>query len=273
MRVSIIGLGWLGEPLADYMLKRGVKIKGSTTTVDKSVRLKKKGISAYPFFLNPLANGEGTDILFDADVLIINIPPMSRTASQRFHLEQIRELKRLIQKGNVPRVLFVSATSVYPDLNQEAKESDDLCSISGNATLLEAESLLSNNKTYDLTVIRLGGLLGDNRIPGLYVSNKEQVIGDVPVNYIYRLDAVRLIGWVIDQGLWNEVYNGVAPFHPLRQEIYEKNAAAMGFLPPLSYKEPGTTSWKKISSEKIILTGFRFEHHPLQFPYTQLPSK
>lgn len=267
MRVSIIGLGWLGEPLAEYLLQKGIEVKGSTTTDEKAERLNKKGINAYPFFLNPLAKGDGIDELLDADVLVINIPPMGRTSSREFHLEQIGELKRLIQNVNIPKILFISATSVYPDLNQDAKESDELMPASGNATLLEAENLLSNNKTYDLTVIRFGGLLGDNRIPGLYVSNKEKVIGDVPVNYIYRMDAVRMIDWVIKKGLWNELYNGVSPFHPLRREVYEKNAAMLGFPPPKSYEEEGTTSWKKVSSNKIIQTGFRFEHHPLQFAY------
>lgn len=267
MRVSIIGLGWLGEPLAEHLLQKGVEVKGSTTTGEKAGRLNKKGIIAYPFFLDPLAKGDRIGELLDVDILIINIPPMGRTSSREFHLDQIRELKRLIQKVNIPRVLFISATSVYPDLNQEAEESDELMSVFGNATLLEAENLLSNNKTYDLTVIRLGGLLGDNRIPGLYVSNKEEVIGDVPVNYIYRMDAVRMIDWVITKGLWNEIYNGVAPFHPLRREVYEKNAAELGFLPPASYLEEGTTLWKKVSSNKIIRTGFIFEYHPLHFPY------
>lgn len=266
MRVSIIGLGWLGEPLADYLLGENFEIIGSTTSVEKAERLKKKGINAYPFFLGPLANGEGKNLLFTADVLIINIPPMNRTSPGGFHLEQIKELKSLIQEGSIPKVLFISATSVYPDLNQEAKESDELVT-SGNHTLLDAENLLSNNKTYDLTVIRFGGLLGDDRIPGLYVSNKEGVIGDAPVNYIYRMDAVRMIAWVIERELWNEVYNGVSPFHPLRREVYEKNAAMLRFPPPVSYVDEGVTFWKKVSSEKICKTGFKFTHHPLHFPY------
>jgi nucleoside-diphosphate-sugar epimerase len=268
MRISIVGLGWLGGPLADYLLLKGFEVKGSTTTADKIAKFQKKGISPYPFFLNPYPQGQGWEDLFLTDILIINIPPQTRTQVEGFHLRQIESLRSLVEKANIPQVIFISATSVYPDLNQEASESDRLTAeAQGNPTLLEAENRLWQDKSYELTVIRLGGLLGDNRIPGLYVSNKYGVVGHAPVNYIYRKDAVRLVHWVIEKGLWNDTYNGVAPFHPLRKEVYEKNAAILGFPPPASYEQPEVSPWKKISSHKLLQTGFNFLYHPLQFPY------
>ncbi|HLW20418.1 MAG TPA: hypothetical protein VKX33_08845 [Cyclobacteriaceae bacterium] len=264
-----MGLGWLGMPLAKFLMEKGFEIRGSTTSAEKGERLKEKGINAYPFFLNPKPEGEGGREVFDADVLIINIPPKSRTHSEDYHLLQLESLKNLITLRRIPKVIFVSATSVYPDLNGEALESDLLCpSNTGNRTLLEAENLLWKEKSYELTVIRLGGLLGDDRIPGLYVSNKVGVVGHAPVNYIYRDDAVRLLHWVIDVGLWNETFNGVAPHHPLRREVYEKNAKDLDFPPPISYASPAVQPWKIVSSRKIIQTGFTFLHHPLNFPYS-----
>lgn len=270
MRISIVGLGWLGEPLAKYLLLRGYEIQGSTTTSEKANLLKGKGIMAYPFFLNPGPEGEGWESLFFSDILIINIPPRSRVRTDDFHLHQIRALRQLLDKNSVAQVIFISATSVYPDLNQEALESDPLTAVdTGNRLLFEAENLLWENKGYDLTVVRLGGLLGDNRIPGMYVSNKDGVVGHAPVNYIYREDAVRLVYWIIDKGLWNETYNGVAPFHPTRKAVYEKNAEELGFAPPSSYELPEVSPWKRISSAKIQQSGFRFLYHPLHFPYRQ----
>ena len=268
MRISIVGLGWLGEPLAAYLIQKGFEVRGSTTTREKVSILKEKGITAYPFFLNPVPEGEEWGNLFLADILVVNIPPQSRSRPGSFHQQQIISLRKLVEEAEIPRVIFISATSVYPDQNQEALESDSLVQDgTGNGTLLDAEALMWKDKPYDLTVIRLGGLLGDNRVPGLYVSNKEGVVGHAPVNYIYREDAVRLVHWVIEKGLWNDTYNGVAPFHPLRSEVYEKNAQRLGFPPPLSYEQPETSSWKKVSSDKILRTGFTFLHHPLHFPY------
>lgn len=268
MRISIVGLGWLGEPLADHLRLSGYEVKGSTTTPEKISILKEKGIIAYPFFLNPNPQGEGWEALFFTDILVINIPPNSRSQPGNFHLEQIRALRKLVEKAQVPQVIFISATSVYPDLNQEAFESDCLTvENSGNRVLLEAENLLWENKTYDLTVVRMGGLLGDNRVPGKYVSNKEKVVGHAPVNYIYREDAVRLVRWIIEKDLWNDTYNGAAPFHPLRREVYEKNAEMLGFSLPASYEQPEVSPWKTVSSEKLLQTGFHFLYHPLHFPY------
>lgn len=126
MKISIVGLGWLGEPLADYLLLKGYEVKGSTTTLNKTSIFDKKGIIAYPFFLNPAPEGEGWEGLFFADILVINIPPRSRTRTDGFHLRQIDALRQLVEKANIPQVIFISATSVYPDLNQEAYESDRL---------------------------------------------------------------------------------------------------------------------------------------------------
>ena len=263
-----MGLGWLGKPLGEFLLKKGFELHGSTTTVEKAERLKKKGINAYPFFLNPTPEGEGGREIFDADVLIINIPPQLRSKSEDFHLLQIEALRRFVELRRIPKVIFISATSVYPDLNREAFESDILTSsTAGNRTLFEAENLLRKHKRYKLSVIRLGGLLGDDRIPGMYVSNKEGVVGHAPVNYIHRQDAIRLIHWVIENGLWNQTFNGVAPFHPLRREVYEKNAKELGFAAPLSYEFPPIQPWKVVSSKKILETGFTFIHHPLYFTY------
>src|SRR5690606_12328822 len=91
--------------------------------------------------------------------------------------------------------------------------------------------------------------------------------GHLPVNYIYRQDAVKLIDWIIENQLWNETFNGVAPMHPTRKEVYEANARLLNFPPPLGYEQPPLSLGKKISSQKIMRTGFTFEFHPLIFPY------
>ena len=36
MKISIIGLGWLGLPLADHLIEQGYQVLGSTTSKEKS---------------------------------------------------------------------------------------------------------------------------------------------------------------------------------------------------------------------------------------------
>lgn len=267
-RLSIIGLGWLGKPLAEHMQILGYTVMGSTTSEEKANRLNQEGINAVLLSLNPHPEGVRFSSLFDADILIINIPPRTRSFPDTFHPEQIKYLKALAIQGGVKKIIYVSSTSVYPDLNQIARESDELnLDTTGNRALFRAEQILSKDKEYDLTIIRFGGLLGVDRIPGRYFSGKSNVVGDSPVNYIHRDDAVRLISWVIEKDLWNQVFNGVAPMHPKRRMVYERNALDLGFPPPTSYTVQ-STSWKEISADKILATGFVFQmEDPLDFWY------
>ncbi|WP_163381292.1 NAD(P)-binding domain-containing protein [Cyclobacterium sp. SYSU L10401] len=270
MTISIIGLGWLGTPLASELIHQGYRIKGSTTRQDKRELLLAKGIQTFLFELDPEVKGVLPEPLFETDILLINIPPSTRRKPADFHPKQIRQLRNFIIKYQIKKVIYVSATSVYPSENQLATETAALTpAITGNPTLLTAENLLWENKSYDLTVIRFGGLLGDDRIPGRYFSGRENVAGHPPVNYIHRKDAVRAISWILTKNLWNETYNIVCPEHPAKKELFEKNAADFGFDPPSSYENPPKQKWKKISADKWIQTGFTFEfNNPLEFSYT-----
>ena len=46
-QISILGCGWLGFPLAENLINKGNKIKGTTTSVDKLQLLSKAGIVPY----------------------------------------------------------------------------------------------------------------------------------------------------------------------------------------------------------------------------------
>ena len=112
--------------------------------------------------------------------------------------------------------------------------------------------------------------MGADRIPGTYFSGKEQVAGHTRVNFIHQVDAARMVTWVIDQGLWNQTFNGVAPEHPLRREVYAKNSSTLGILPPASYQDAADEGiGRLISSDKLLATGFAFEFpDPMNFSYT-----
>ncbi|MDO9552269.1 NAD(P)H-binding protein [Rhodonellum sp.] len=268
-KISVIGLGWLGEPLAKQLIKKGYHVMGSTTSPEKQERFEKQGIPSALLSFVPYPEGVDFHPLFETDLLIVNIPPRSRTFPESFHPEQIKYIKAMATQAGIKKIIYVSSTSVYPDANQEVRESDPLTlENTGNKALFNAEQLLWQDKNYDLTIIRFGGLLGVDRIPGRYFSGKENVVGDSQVNYIHRDDAVNLIDWVIEKSLWNETFNGVCPIHPQRREIYEKNALDLGMPPPSSYAAEGTSKWKVISPQKIQDTGLAFKiPNPLDFWY------
>ncbi|NJN77323.1 MAG: hypothetical protein HC803_02520 [Saprospiraceae bacterium] len=79
MRISIIGCGWLGLPLGEFLVQKGYEVKGSTTTKDKLETIGNKGIKPFLINLETVIN-EKTDLafandFFNTDLLYINIPP------------------------------------------------------------------------------------------------------------------------------------------------------------------------------------------------------
>lgn len=272
--VSIIGLGWIGEPLGLLLNQKGFRVLGSTTSVEKQEKLALKGLQAIRFSLNPHPEGLGFNALFQSEVLVVNIPPRTRSGNGSFHLEQLNYLRTLIDRSSVKQVIFVSSTGIYPELNSLEKYREDYpitLENTGNDTLFRAESWMEKNRAYDLSIVRFGGLMGKDRIPGKYFSGKENVAGHTRVNFIHQEDAVSMIAWIIEKGLWNEIFNGVAPIHPLRREIYKKNAAELGLAPPASYQNESYGKDRLIDSSKILDTGFEFKFpDPLEFSYLPL---
>lgn len=268
---SIIGLGWIGEPLAFHLKENGFQVLGSTTSVQKQEKLSQKGLQAIRFSLSPHPEGVGFNALFHSEILVVNIPPRTRSGNGAFHLEQIKYLRSLIDNSPIRNVIFVSSTGVYPEVTFIEKYGEDFpisVENAGNDTIFRAEQLMAKDRNYDLTIMRFGGLMGDDRVPGKYFSGKEHVAGHTRVNFIHRKDAVRMLAWVMEKELWNDTFNGVAPIHPLRRDIYEKSAADLGIVPPASYQNELEGKDRLIDSGKIIKAGFEFEFpDPLEFLY------
>lgn len=272
-KVSIIGLGWLGEAAALLLQRQGHLVLGSSTRPEKVELLLGKGLDAIHFSLDPDPKGTAYHRLFDSEILIVTLPPRSRLGDGEAYLQQLASLRVLVANQAVNQVIFISSTGIYPNENKAESytEEEQLTgSNAGNSILYRAEQLMADSSSYALTILRMGGLMGADRIPGSYFSGKEQVIGHTRVNFIHQLDAARMIAWVLDQGLWNQTFNGVAPEHPLRREVYAKNARALGILPPASYQEAVDEKVGRwISSEKISATGFSFGFpNPLDFSYS-----
>jgi len=275
-KVSIIGLGWLGEATGMLLQAQGYQVLGSSTRSEKVGLLREKGLDAVHFALDPDPKGIDYQRLFESEILVVTLPPRRRQGDGEAYLQQLASLRDLITSTEVKQVLFISSTGIYPNENNAApytEEEEISESAAGNTILYRAEALMGTSSRYDLTVLRMGGLMGADRIPGIYFAGKEQVVGHTRVNFIHQTDAARMIAWVINQGLWNQTFNGVAPEHPLRREVYQHNASALGIPLPASFQDATDEEvGRLISSEKMLSTGFTFEYpDPLTFSYAPRP--
>lgn len=266
--ISILGLGWLGLPLAELFLYKGFQVKGTVTGHDKAIALETKGIEVSLLKLHSdkieISNLE----FFKTDVLIVNFPP-SRTADiETIYPAQVQQILPYIYQYKVKKVIFISSTSVYPEINRIVSE-DEVWSPDkpSGVACLKAENVLRNDKHFSTTIIRFGGLIGADRNPYRFmkrgVKNGE---GNKPVNLIHLDDCIGIIDHVLEQNIWNEVINGCCPVHPTREEFYRKAAIVAGVEPP-SFDNSTEFQFKKVSSDKLTnLLGYAFKYEsPVDF--------
>jgi len=120
--ISILGCGWLGLPLAEYLLEKGYRVKGSTATYEKLAILKSKKIEPCYINLSPGINADYDPDFFNCDVLIVNFPPKRIDDIVSYHIKQIESLINKLKNTEAGYVLFISSTSVYPEVNREVTE-------------------------------------------------------------------------------------------------------------------------------------------------------
>lgn len=232
--VSVIGCGWLGLPLAESLVNQGYKVLGSTTSSDKLPLLQEKGIEPFLLKLDPMPVGQGFNRLFESQLLIVNIPPRRKHQTPEFYEEQLKYLKYQIQQSQVEKVIFVSSTSFYPNthLEVDVTEPSDISNGSSHA-VVQAEKQISQLEQATV-ILRCGGLMGKDRIPGKWFAGKSISGKDTPVNYIHQEDVIRIIEELIED--WPSsslsIKNAVSDHHPTRGEVYQKMADKYGFEPP-----------------------------------------
>lgn len=266
-KISILGCGWLGLPLAKALIAKGYSLNGSTTSENKLPILKDAGINPFLIILSEVEGNFESDgisenidsFLAESEILIIDIPPKLRTvdpsSEKKAFVEKIKNLIPFIEKSTIQKVLFVSSTSVYGDDNglvtEETIPNPD--TESGKQLVL-AEKLLQENQNFETTILRFAGLIGEDRHPVKFLAGKENLENpDAPINLIHRNDCIRIIEAIINQSKWNEVFNAAAPFHPTREEYYIQEAKDRNLpLPKFSAKKSNIK--KVISSEKIETT-------------------
>lgn len=254
-QISILGCGWLGFPLATTLIKKGFSVNGSTTSESKISGFENAGINPYLISLGAEAiHGKIQDFFNDSEILIVDIPPKLRGDSAENFTSKIQNLMLEIEKSSIKKVLFISSTSVYADsenipiITEEVIPNPDTES---GRQLLEAENILLANSSFQTTVLRFGGLIGEDRHPIKFLSGKENIENpDGPINLIHQQDCIGIISKIIEKDIWNKTFNAVAPIHPTRKEYYTEKAKSLGLALP-GFSQEKKSVGKIIDSKKV----------------------
>jgi nucleoside-diphosphate-sugar epimerase len=261
MSIAILGLGWLGVPLAQKLIEDGFYVKGSTTTETKIPNLKKLGVDAHWIKLTSAGiEGNVSAFLENCSQLIIDIPPQLRKSTSESFVEKMKILIPKIEKSTVKKVIFISSTSVFSDSNQIVTDETlpDPDTESGKQ-LWETEELLHQNSFFQTTVIRFGGLIGKDRHPIYFLAGKKDLENpDAPINLIHQTDCVQIISIFLNSIENPKSINAVAPQHPTRKDYYTQKALDLNLEPPI-FKTNTESIGKRIDSRFLIKKlGYQF---------------
>ena len=265
-QISILGCGWLGLPLAKSLLEKGFPVKGSTTSLEKISVLRNFGIQPFQIELSEHEiKGSIDSFLENSEILIIDIPPKSRNVSSENFVAKVQNLIPFIEKSSVGKVVFISSTSVYADDNsiitEATKPQPDTES---GKQLVEAENLLQINTNFKTTVIRFGGLIGENRHPIKFLAGKKNLENpEAKINLIHQTDCIGIIEKVVFHIELDEVFNAVTPFHPTRKAYYTEKALELN-LPLPQFEEGKISVGKTVLSDKVeTVLGYKFQNNAL----------
>lgn len=261
MKIGIIGVGWLGLPLAKSLLSKGHHVLGTTRT--RLVELSHEHFSHVLF--DPQVKKQSAETYFrDLDVIILAFTP-SRTDEKAYAKDCVRVLDLISPNC---KVIHLSSTGVYPERNGIFTEADyPAGSIKTNAVGY-AELAISSLLRDRLTVIRLSGLTGPKRFPVTAMAKSGKTYQAMDrINLIHREDAIGLIEHVIRHQLWGKTINGCASEHPFKGPFYTQMAAKLGMNPPLF--EDKTRLDRVISNQYSIELGYHYMYpDPTDFPVT-----
>ncbi|MGJ8661083.1 MAG: hypothetical protein ACSHXL_03530 [Bacteroidota bacterium] len=229
MNIGIIALGWLGEELAKEYSETAKEVWGTTRNNEKQSRISGNAKINVVIW----KNDEGISVemqekLSITDLLILNLPPSV------FQNETYAEglVKFLPYLKSDTKVIFTSSTSVYPSHLIDAVESyvfkkDEINKIG------EAEIALQSKLNNRLTILRLSGLIGEDRNPVHYLIKKEtNDHPDRPVNLAHRKDIIKIISKVTESDYFGEILNVCHPEHPTRKNYYTEKARQLNLPEP-----------------------------------------
>lgn len=189
MNIGIIGCGWLGKPLAAHL------------TPEHQVSCFSRQNTPAEFW--------------DHDLFIIAI------STKDNYLGSIRNFLSYINPE--ASIILMSSTSVYKEFDTEVNEQS---LITQSSLQKEAEELVLQARD-NVLILRLGGLMGEDRVAGKWKS--VSTFTDSPVNYIHQEDILHIVAKLIDKNIQSGIYNLVAPLHPLRSQVHQRNSIYFGF--------------------------------------------
>lgn len=251
--ILIIGCGWYGWPLAEFLVDKGFTVYGSTTTEEKVPLLIKNKINGFLFHLSNNLETIPKEAI-QSDYLIFNIPP---GANQENGYNFSFEVRRLIQyiwlKNPKIKIIFISSTSVLDNHQGLVDEKTEVITKDGNGALLGKLEQWAITMLPTTTILRFAGLYGEERHPARYLAGRIHIgNGSQLVNMTHIDDAIGATVHILAKQIEGEILHVCADDHPPRKEYYTKVCERLNLDKPSFDGQDSGETGKIISNKKII---------------------
>ncbi len=273
MQVLIAGCGDLGCELGRRLMQNGYAVVG----VRRSAQALPHGIETIQADVTDINACQILKTL-SPQILVYCVAANASTdeSYQAHYVDGLRNVLNSIQQSNLQHVFFVSSTRVYGQQVDALLDEtvDAMPNDFGGERLLQGEKLL-NTLTCKTTVLRLSGIYGPERTRMLRLASD---VNSWPVNNswsnrIHRDDAASFIHFLIDRVIQKETVDDcyiVTDQLPTTQyEVLMWLASQLG-VDTQSVKVPAISGGKRLSSARILASGFEFQYPTYEQGYTRL---
>lgn len=226
---AILGLGYLGRPLAEALYQGGVSVaavKKRLTSDDVNVPIDLQ--------FADLDDVEAAEQVYagwqDKAVWVALLPP-SAVAD---YVAVITQWVRAAQRYAVPHLVFASSISVYGSQTRVCDENSELAPETvGAQAIMAAEQVVLKSGMANIDVVRLGGLYSSTRHPLNRLLQRSVVEGaEQAVNMLHQDRAVSVLLRAIQTPSGRRIRNGVETAHPSKQDFYTAEAMKLGLPCP-----------------------------------------
>ena len=200
----IIGKGWLGSRL-EKQLEKQFLIE-TTKRISDAKNCFSIDFDAY----------KSEKISTNYDFVIVTIPFGRKNNLTDLHSRFNHLIDFLGDYNN--QLILLSSTAIYPESNDVISE-NLIETIYLNNPYYSIENQLKE-KYNQLIILRLGGLMGDDRFLSKYIDLNSPNLSQI-VNHIHYKDVCQVIEKIIDSNKKNTTYNVVTPEHPTKEEVLE----------------------------------------------------
>lgn len=262
MAKLIIGCGYLGRRLAKLWLGDGQVVFATTRNEERALEFRKQGMKPVLFDVTqPSGDLPKTDTV----VFAVGFDRSTGHSIQDVYVDGLAStLDRL--NDSFTRFIYISSTGVYGQTDGGWVDESSPCAPNrdGGKACLAAEDLLRERLGDRVTVLRLAGIYGPDRLPQVAMLKRAeplQVAADAYLNLIHVDDAVRIVA-ACDAAVTPPDLLCVSDGQPvLRGEFYAYLAELIDAKHPVFEPPPEGSSRaerargsKRISNNKLTTT-------------------